>query len=85
MGSTPEKGATATRRPRNLLIELGTEELPPKALKSLGQSLSEFMYRFLVDAQLIQSEREIHKFYASPRRLALWSKQVQPRQSDRID
>jgi glycyl-tRNA synthetase beta chain len=85
MGSTPEKGATATRRPRNLLIELGTEELPPKALKSLGQSLSESMYRFLVDAQLIQSERKIHKFYASPRRLALWIKQVQPRQSDRIE
>ena len=85
MGSTPKKGATATRRPRNLLIELGTEELPPKALKSLGQSLSESVYQYLVDAQLVQAGRGAHKFYASPRRLALWIKQVQPCQPDRIE
>ncbi|MGI9319199.1 MAG: glycine--tRNA ligase subunit beta [bacterium] len=85
MGSTPKKGATATRRPRNLLIELGTEELPPKALKLLGQSLVESVFQFLLDSQVVSSGKEMYRFYASPRRLALWIKQVQPRQTDRIE
>ena len=85
MGSTPKRGATATRRPRNLLIELGTEELPPKALKSLGTSLVESMYRFLADAKLVEPDSDVHRYFASPRRLALWIRRVAPRQPDRIE
>ena len=85
MGSTPKKVATATRRSRNLLIELGTEELPPKALKILGESLAESMHRYLADEGLVESGKDARRFFASPRRLALWIKRVAPRQPDRIE
>ena len=67
------------------MIELGTEELPPKALKSLGQSLAESMYRFLSDAQLVEPGNDVYKFFASPRRLALWVRHVKPSQPDRLE
>ena len=85
MGSTPKKGATATRRPRNLLIELGTEELPPKALQALGRSLAESLYAFLVDAKIVESGNDVYRYFASPRRLALWIRRVEPCQPDRVE
>jgi len=55
-----------------LLIELGTEELPPKALKKLSEAFSAELLSGLLDAQLIeQDSANTAQAFASPRRLAL--------------
>jgi len=55
-----------------LLIELGTEELPPKALKKLSDAFTAELLNGLVEAQLIEKAgADLAKPYASPRRLAL--------------
>ncbi|MFT6691141.1 MAG: glycyl-tRNA synthetase beta chain, partial [Colwellia sp.] len=51
-----------------LLIELGTEELPPKSLKTLATTFFEHIKLQLDDAKLTYSD--IH-WYATPRRLAV--------------
>ena len=53
-----------------LLLELFTEELPPKSLKRLGDSLSQSIYESLKKAQLLSSDSTCQSF-ASPRRLAV--------------
>jgi glycyl-tRNA synthetase beta chain len=53
-----------------LLLELFTEELPPKSLKRLGESLSQSVYESLKKAQLLSSSSTCQSF-ASPRRLAV--------------
>jgi len=64
------KASTAT-----LLIELLTEELPPKALGRLGQAFAEGIATRLAAADLIAAERIPNKprfdVYATPRRLAV--------------
>lgn len=52
----------------NLLVELGTEELPPKNLKAMMQSLQSAFQQGLQEAQL---EFKEVKAYATPRRLSL--------------
>lgn len=55
-----------------LLIELGTEELPPKALKILSDAFSKELLAGLLEAQLIgPAEAQAAMPYATPRRLAL--------------
>jgi len=55
-----------------LLIELGTEELPPKALKKLSEAFTAELLNGLLEAQLIQQvDADLSAPYASPRRLAL--------------
>lgn len=55
-----------------LLIELGTEELPPKALKKLSDAFTSELLKGLIDAQLIsQADADLASPFASPRRLAL--------------
>lgn len=68
---------------KSLLIELGTEELPPKALDELGASflrgISDGLSKRGIDAALDQA-----KLYVTPRRLAVHIPQVakaQPEQS----
>ncbi|NCV72944.1 MAG: glycine--tRNA ligase subunit beta [Burkholderiaceae bacterium] len=53
-----------------LLLELFTEELPPKSLKRLGESLSQSIYESLKKAQLL-SASSTYQSFASPRRLAV--------------
>lgn len=53
---------------KDLLIELGTEELPPKALKGLSQAFENGIAKGLQEADL--SYEQI-KSYATPRRLAV--------------
>ncbi len=53
---------------RNLLIEIGTEELPPKALADLAEEFHDRLTGYLFD--LLESEAKTH-FYYSPRRLAI--------------
>ncbi|MDV6316504.1 glycine--tRNA ligase subunit beta [Idiomarina sp. HP20-50] len=64
----------------NLLIELGTEELPPKALKSLRDSLKAGLEAGLKSADLSFDSIEA---YATPRRLAVMVKQVETEQKDK--
>lgn len=57
---------------QTLLIELGTEELPPKALKKLSDAFSAELLQGLLDSELIdQACADAAKPFASPRRLAL--------------
>ena len=57
---------------KTLLIELGTEELPPKALKKLSDAFTAELLKGLVEAELIsQSDSDAASAFASPRRLAL--------------
>ncbi len=53
---------------RTLLLEIGTEELPPKSLNRLRQALAEEVEKGIKQAQLPYSGIES---YATPRRLAL--------------
>jgi len=57
-----------------LLVELGTEELPPKALKSLGLSFRDGILRGLTERKL--EFGEVH-WFATPRRLAVMVRDVQ--------
>ncbi|WP_416192714.1 glycine--tRNA ligase subunit beta [Neisseria sp. CCUG12390] len=65
----------------SLLIELLTEELPPKALNTLGNHFAASVAEGLEKAQLIDGAPEFAA-YASPRRLAVQVKNVKPVQAD---
>ena len=54
---------------KNLLVELFVEELPPKALKKLGDAFAAALANSLKNAGLATSTAEVTA-YASPRRLA---------------
>ena len=64
----------------DLLFELGTEELPPVALKHLSEALTHEFVTGLASAQLTHGDVVS---YASPRRLALLVKDLAFRQPDR--
>lgn len=51
-----------------LLVEIGTEELPPKALKSLGESFCQGIVAGFAELQLTHGEVQ---WFATPRRLAV--------------
>ncbi|MDQ5878603.1 MAG: glycyl-tRNA synthetase beta chain [Pseudomonadota bacterium] len=55
---------------KTLLVELRTEELPPKALAKLGEVFSAGVHAGLADRNLVQAGRE-YKWFATPRRLAV--------------
>jgi len=65
-----------------LLVELFTEELPPKALRQLGQSFSETFSQQLVRLGLAPAEAVVDRF-ASPRRLAVRVHDVLAKAPDR--
>jgi glycyl-tRNA synthetase beta chain len=63
-----------------LLFELGTEELPPKALKRLAAALTEHFVSGLEQAGLEHGQVET---FATPRRLALLIRECMLKQPDR--
>ena len=70
---------------QNLLVELLVEELPPKALKKLGEAFGQQLVKGLVSQGLVDENHDEHKdlkTYASPRRLALWLKAVKSQAND---
>ncbi len=67
-------------RTENLLIELGTEELPPKALKSLGEAFATQFEAALISADLAFTSVN---WFAAPRRLAVYVSQLAEGQSDK--
>jgi glycyl-tRNA synthetase beta chain len=72
---------TATK---NLLVELFVEELPPKALATLGDSFAEGVAQGLIRLRLKDDARDWQAF-ATPRRLAVLVPGVQARASDRSE
>ena len=64
---------------KDLLIEIGTEELPPKALQTLSNAFTAGVVAGLKDASLEASEVIS---YAAPRRLAILLKNVPTKQAD---
>jgi len=69
---------------KNLLVELFVEELPPKALKALGEAFAEGVANALVRQQLKQPSRDWTAF-ASPRRLAVHLPKVAANAADRVE
>jgi glycyl-tRNA synthetase beta chain len=55
-------------KPRDFLVEIGTEELPPKALRSLMDAFAAGLVAAIDEARL---EHGVAHRYASPRRLAV--------------
>lgn len=68
-------------RTENLLIELGTEELPPKSLKALGQAFATQFEAALVGADL---QFNTVSWFAAPRRLAVYVSQLAEGQADKV-
>lgn len=65
---------------QNFLVELGTEELPPKALRSLGEAFADNLKQELTNADLPFAE--VH-WYAAPRRLAVYVTELAAGQPDK--
>jgi glycyl-tRNA synthetase beta chain len=65
---------------RDLLLELGTEELPPKTLQNLSTALTDGLVNGLRDAGIVH--RKAHGF-ATPRRLAVLIRACAERAPDR--
>ncbi|SEN48169.1 glycine--tRNA ligase subunit beta [Nitrosomonas marina] len=69
---------------RNLLIELGVEELPPQSLELLGCSFAESIISSLqAQGFIIDVQATTFKVYASPRRLAVWIPNVVSQAADK--
>ncbi|MEC6883963.1 glycine--tRNA ligase subunit beta [Photobacterium piscicola] len=66
---------------KNFLIELGTEELPPKALRTLAEA---FAANFEAELKAANLPHQGIKWYAAPRRLALKVTALAENQPDRI-
>ena len=67
---------------QNLLVELFVEELPPKALKKLGEAFSSVLFDSL-KAQGLTAENSATTSYASPRRLAAHVTSVAEKAADK--
>ena len=67
----------------SLLIELRTEELPPKSLKALSESFASGVFAALKE-QAFASADSVCTIYATPRRLALMITDVGAQQPDRV-
>ena len=66
---------------RDLLVELGTEELPPKALRVLEQALADGLRTRLTQAGLVVAAIES---FATPRRLAVHIRRLAVRPPDQL-
>lgn len=64
----------------DLLVELGTEELPPNSLMTLANAFTDEVVAQLAAAELTHGDV---KTYATPRRLAFLIKDVQAKQKDK--
>ncbi|MDC3191541.1 glycine--tRNA ligase subunit beta [Pseudoalteromonas elyakovii] len=65
----------------NLLVEIGTEELPPKALRKLAESFAENLATELASLEL---NHQGVNWYASPRRLGLRVTALEAKQNDKV-
>ncbi|GIU46389.1 glycine--tRNA ligase beta subunit [Shewanella sairae] len=65
----------------NLLIEVGTEELPPKSLRKLAES---FLANFTEELNKAELNFESAVWHAAPRRLAICVNQLALAQADKV-
>ena len=65
---------------QDFLVELGTEELPPKALKKLSEAFTQGIEAGLKEADLSFGKAES---FAAPRRLAVRIAGLQTQQADK--
>ncbi|CAM4270135.1 glycine--tRNA ligase subunit beta [Pseudoalteromonas byunsanensis] len=65
----------------NLLVEIGTEELPPKALRKLAEAFCENM---ATELQALELGYQAINWYASPRRLGLRVSALETQQQDKV-
>lgn len=73
-----------TMTTQNLLVELFVEELPPKALKTLGDAFADVLFNILEKHHLVlRSEIINSKSFATPRRLAAYIPNVLSQAPDR--
>lgn len=72
-------------RPAPLLLEIGSEELPPNALGTLGEALGRELHAALAKQDLLADEplQSKWEWYATPRRLAVLISNVRRRQPNR--
>jgi glycyl-tRNA synthetase beta chain len=75
--------AAKTARGESLLVELLTEELPPKSLKRLSSSFTDALADYLRDGNFIGPGEKPEEF-ATPRRLAVLIPNVRARQLDSV-
>ncbi|MEO2281445.1 glycine--tRNA ligase subunit beta [Pseudoalteromonas pernae] len=66
---------------QNLLVEIGTEELPPKSLRTLAEAFADGLKNQLEELAL---SHEGVQWYASPRRLGLMVLQLDEKQADKV-
>ena len=64
----------------NLLVEIGTEELPPKALRKLAEA---FAANLTAELESLELSHQGVNWYASPRRLGLQVKALEAKQQDK--
>lgn len=64
----------------NLLVEIGTEELPPKSLRKLAEA---FAANLTAELESIELGHQGVSWYASPRRLGLQVKALEAKQQDK--
>jgi len=81
-GASPSAALPAVAR-APLLVELRTEELPPKALDRLGAAFAEGMEKALRSRGLIEADARVERF-ATPRRLAVRIGDVAAQANDRL-
>ena len=67
-------------KPQDFLVEIGTEEMPPKALLPLMEAFGEHLATGIDDARL---DRGDVRAYASPRRLTVFVQALATAQDDR--
>lgn len=72
--------AAAMTTKQDLLLEIGTEELPPKSLSRLASALADAIHRGLQEQDL---EHGDYAWYATPRRLAVIVRNLAPAQADK--
>jgi glycyl-tRNA synthetase beta chain len=88
MSAAKKKTKTApnAKTPATLpfLVEIGTEELPPKSLRKLALAFLEHFEAQLVAKGLLAAGSHNEVFF-SPRRLALYAPALYPRQPDRSE
>ena len=60
-----------------LLVELVTEELPPRALLALGTAFATVLHQQLAARELVAADPALRRVYAAPRRLGMLLEAVQ--------
>ncbi|WP_373020481.1 glycine--tRNA ligase subunit beta [Thiomicrorhabdus sp.] len=71
---------TGLKQTEDFLVEIGTEELPPKALKKLSSAFADGILAGLAEADLEHGKVQV---YAAPRRLAVMIESLQTVQADK--